>query len=193
MKYYIVVDLEWMSWKNNYYGRFLEKEKRKNWQKKEIIQIGAIKFDKNYKIKKKLNILVKPKINPKLSKYIIKLTHITQESIEKKGLNFADAFKIFCKFTKKSKIICNGNDENIFNENLILNNIKKKIKFFNIKNLLMEIYQIPNKYCSSPFLHSYFGYKINKNITHNALHDCMSIIRSLRKIRFDFDLCKFKY
>ena len=76
MKYYIVVDLEWMSWKNNYYGRFLEKEKRKSWQKKEIIQIGAIKFDKNFKIIKKLNIYVKPKINPKLSKYIIKLTSI---------------------------------------------------------------------------------------------------------------------
>lgn len=193
MKYYIVVDLEWMSWKNNYYGKFLEKEKRKKWQKKEIIQIGAIKFDKNYKIKKKLNILVKPKINPKLSKYIIKLTHITQRSIDKKGLDFKNAFKIFCKFTQKSKIICNGNDEKILNENLILNNIKKKIKFFNIKRFLIEIYQIPSKYCSSPFLQSYFGYKINKSITHNALHDCMSIIRTLRKIRFDFDLCKFKY
>ena len=56
MKHYTVIDLEWTSWKNNYYGKYLEKEKEKM-QKREIIQIGAIKFDKNYNIKDKLNVL----------------------------------------------------------------------------------------------------------------------------------------
>ena len=51
MKVYTLIDLEWTSWKNNYFGRFLENEKRKKWQKKEIIQIGALKFDQNYRIK----------------------------------------------------------------------------------------------------------------------------------------------
>ena len=86
MKYYTVIDLEWTSWKQNYYGKHLEKEKRKKWQKKEIIQIGAIKFDENYKIKKKLNLITKPKINKKLSKYIVDLTSITNTVINKRGI-----------------------------------------------------------------------------------------------------------
>jgi len=65
MKSLIIVDLEWTSWRNN------EKKKiRKRWQKREIIQIGAIKVNNKYKITNKLNIFVKPKFNPILSNYI---------------------------------------------------------------------------------------------------------------------------
>ena len=47
IKIFYILDLEWMTWnrKSNFNPKL-----RKNWQKKEIIQIGAIKFDKNYKI-----------------------------------------------------------------------------------------------------------------------------------------------
>ena len=46
MKKSVILDLEWTSWKGNHCGD--NQEKRKSWQKKEIIQIGAVKFDKNY-------------------------------------------------------------------------------------------------------------------------------------------------
>ena len=72
MKFYTVVDLEWTSWKKIIMGNIL-KRKRKKWQKKEIIQIGAIRFDNNFKIKDKLNLIIKPNINKKLSRYIVKL------------------------------------------------------------------------------------------------------------------------
>ena len=98
MKNYTVIDLEWTSWKNNYFGKYKELEKRELWQKKEIIQIGAIKFNKNFRIKKLLNIIVKPKINKKLSKHIISLTSLTDEIISKKGYNFLDAYKKLIKF-----------------------------------------------------------------------------------------------
>ncbi len=62
MKKYVILDLEWTSWKGNYCGN--NQEKRKSWQKREIIQIGAVKFDKNYKIIDKLNIYVKAMFNP---------------------------------------------------------------------------------------------------------------------------------
>ena len=77
----------------NYHGKYLEKEKRKKWQKKEIIQIGAIRFDNNFKIKDKLNLIIKPNINKKLSRYIVKLTSITDKIVEKKGLDFLDGFR----------------------------------------------------------------------------------------------------
>lgn len=74
------------------------------------------------------------------------------------------------------------------NKNLFFNNIETNVKIFNIKNLLIRKYKIPKKYSHSPFMQSYFGYKINKKKNHNALHDCMSILKSLRKIRFNLNL-----
>lgn len=185
MRNFIIMDLEWTSWHGNYYGKYNQFEKRSAKQKKEIIQIGAIKINKDFKIIKKLNIYVKPKINPKLSRYIIKLTGITQTTIDKKGLNFKDAFNIFQKFTKKNKIICNGADENILKKNLALNKINEAIKITNIKKLLITKYKIPREYCHSPLIQSYFGYKIKKKNSHNAVHDCISILRALRKIKFN--------
>ena len=61
MKEYVILDLEWTSWRGNYFGKNLFFQKRKAWQKKEIIQIGAIKFDKNYKILKRDKVTI-PKI-----------------------------------------------------------------------------------------------------------------------------------
>ena len=185
MKTFVILDLEWTSWAGNYYGKFKQYEKRSAKQKREIIQIGAIKIDKNFKVIRKLNIYIKPKINPKLSKYIIKLTRISQKTVDNKGLDFKDAFNIFYKFIKNSKVISNGNDGEIVNKNLFFNNINKKIKIFNIKNLLIKKYKIPIKYSHSPLMQSYFGYKIKYNKTHNALYDCISILNTLRKIKFN--------
>ena len=76
MKSFIIVDLEWTSWRDN-----SKNKRRKKWQKREIIQIGAIKANNKYKIIDKFNIFVKPKFNPILSNYIKKLTNITQNKI----------------------------------------------------------------------------------------------------------------
>ena len=62
MKKSVVIDLEWTSWRGNYFGKNFLKEKRKKWQKKEIIQIGAIKFDSGFNIIEKFNVYVKPTI-----------------------------------------------------------------------------------------------------------------------------------
>ena len=111
MSFYTLIDLEWTSWKNNYYGKHLEKEKRHSWQKKEIIQIGGLKFNDNYEIKGKLNIIVKPEINKKLSKYITKLTAITDTTIEK-GLKFTKALELLKNF-EKSLLLSNGTDNSV--------------------------------------------------------------------------------
>ena len=97
MKNFVITDFEWTSWKGNYTGKYLEKEKRQKWQKKEIIQIGAIKVNENFKIEKKLNIYVKPVFNPVLSEYIKDLTGLRQSLIDKKGVEFKIAFKSLIK------------------------------------------------------------------------------------------------
>jgi DNA polymerase-3 subunit alpha (Gram-positive type) len=186
MKYYTVVDLEWTSWKKNYYGKHLKKEKREIWQKKEIIQIAAIKFNKYFKIVKKINILVKPKINKKLSGYITKLTSITDRILEIKGINFQDAFKKLKKFSNKSVLFCNGKDSAVLNKNLFYNKIKeKKIIIFNIKKIFKNKYNVPEKYLHSPVIKTFFGYKYNRKKAHNALYDCQSIIFAMKKMNFN--------
>ena len=139
MKYYTVIDLEWTSWDKNYYGKYFEKEKRERWQKKEIIQIGAIKFNKKFKIKDTLNLIIKPRINKKLSKYIINLTSITNEIIQKKGIEFLDGYKKLKKFSNKSFIFSNGEDGMILKKNLNYNNSPdSEIKILNIKKFLKK-------------------------------------------------------
>ena len=193
MTEYTLIDLEWTSWKNNYFGKFLEKEKRKNWQKKEIIQIGAVKFNKNFKIKKLLNIIVKPKINKKLSKHIISLTSLTDEIISKKGYNFLDAYKKLIKFSNNSFLFCNGYDNEVLRENLSYNRSKLKlIKVLNIKKILEKNYQIPKKYLSSPLIKTFFGYKFLPNKAHNAVEDCKSIFLALRKMKFNLNVIEKK-
>ena len=137
MKNYTIIDLEWTSWKNNYFGKYKEFEKRKSWQKKEIIQIGAVKFNENFEVKKLLNIIVKPKINKKLSNHIISLTSLTDRIISKKGFNFLKAYKKLIKFSNNSYLLCNGCDGEVLRKNLKYNRSKiKLIKVLNIKKIL---------------------------------------------------------
>ena len=78
---YIVFDTEFTSWKGSM---------QNNWSKpgehRELVQIGALKIQDG-KIIEKLNLFIKPKINPVLSDYFIKLTGITNEHINKYGQN----------------------------------------------------------------------------------------------------------
>jgi|TARA_B110000438_G_scaffold293197_1_gene332650 inhibitor of KinA sporulation pathway (predicted exonuclease) len=182
MKSFVIVDLEWTSWKNN-----LKKNLREKWQKKEIIQIGAIKVNNKYKVINKINIYVKPKFNPILSDYIKKLTHITQNRIDKNGLTFEKACKKFNSFTKNCKIISNGVDGKVFKENLKYYKLKRKVKIKNIRPLFINKYKIPKKFCNSYLIHTFFGYKLSKNQSHNALWDCKCILKALRKLNFKFN------
>ena len=71
-----IMDLEWTSWDSSEIKNIKE-------PKKEIIQLSLLIF--NLKSMNKLDIIdfyVKPKINPKLSKHIIKLTGLNQKFID---------------------------------------------------------------------------------------------------------------
>ena len=54
----VIFDLEWKSWKGNYKLNNNLKEIRQKWQFKDIIQIGAVKFNyNNFELIDELNIL----------------------------------------------------------------------------------------------------------------------------------------
>jgi inhibitor of KinA sporulation pathway (predicted exonuclease) len=58
-----------------------------------VVQIAAIKVDASdgYRELASWSALVKPRKNPKLSAYFVKLTEITQEQVDNEGVDFTEA------------------------------------------------------------------------------------------------------
>ena len=187
---FIIFDTEFTAWEgsmqNNWSG---ENEHR------EIVQISALKIKKkenNIVITKKINIYVLPRINSNLSNYFIQLTGITQEIIEKKGIPFRKAMAIFYRFCKNEKdekypLYSMGNDYGVLKENLKLNSINKRSRFYKWEKKFHDIRPFFSPYVDTNLYSSgtlYKAFKIipNKSIeVHNASWDCLSLFLSLKK------------
>lgn len=188
---FIILDTEYTSWKGS---------QERNWSKKneykELVQIAAIKIkktQKTLKLVKKLNIYVKPKKNPQLSDYFINLTNISQEMIDEKGIKFKEAMKKIYKFCRNNKnekypVLSYGNDYGIIKENLKLNSINKKSRYYKWEKcfydvrFFFDLFTDSSKYTSGT-IYKAFNIKPNtKESVHNASWDCISIYISLKYI-----------
>ena len=77
-----------------------------------------------------MNIYIKPTITNTLSDYFTDLTGITNEKVQKCGLDFELAMKNLPAFVKNcDHVYSYGNDIDIVMENLKLHNISKKSKY----------------------------------------------------------------
>ena len=125
---FAIIDLEFTSWKGS-----LERDWKLDWEKREIIQIGVVKFSSFNGSLRYKKVYIRPKFNKKLSFYIQRLTKINQNIINTQGKDFKSAIEEITFFFRDVKyIFCNGLDKEIFVENFIFHKIKKKIF---IKNL----------------------------------------------------------
>lgn len=188
---FIIFDTEYTSWKGcQEYG----------WQgnqKKEVVQISAIKVSDNLDIISEFGAFCKPQVNPVLSDYFINLTHITNDKIKTEGRLFSDVYKDFEEFIEDN--ICYSHswgtdyfyktDGQVLEENLRLYNlsVKKDIIYRNIAPIFKELYmkhKIQVKSQSSGEICRILGIeknleKMNLNI-HNALYDVYSIYEGLK-------------
>lgn len=188
---FIIFDTEFTAWKGS---------QERDWsgenEERELVQIGALKVKKlktTIKVVKKLNIYIKPRINPILSDYFKNLTGIEQSTIDEKGRGFREAMKIFYRFCKnkngeKFNLYSFGNDYHVIKENLKLNSINKKSKFYKWERKFFDItpffepYVNVKKY-SSGTLYKAFNIKPkSKSSVHNALWDGISLFISLKHI-----------
>ena len=102
-------------------------------------------------------------------------------------MTFAQSYKVVKKFCKGTKILSNGDDKSIMKINLDYNNlIDRKLNIINIKKILKLKYKIPKKFIYSSVIHTFFGYKLKKNTMHNAMHDCLNVLKVLKKTKFIF-------
>lgn len=191
---FIIFDTEYTTWpgcqEHGWHGN----------QKKEIVQISALKVSNDLRVLDEFNVLCKPIINPVLSDYFTSLTHITNAQVKKNGIFFPLAYKKFESFIKDN--ICyshawgldflNKADGAIIKENLSLNNLSptQKIVYKNIAPVFSELYKKHNikiQNQSSGQIVKLLG--IEKNIkhlnldTHNAFYDTHSILEGLKFFR----------
>ena len=188
---FVIFDTEYTTWpgcqENGWTGN----------QKKEIVQIAALKVSDKLKLINEFNVLCKPIINPVLSEYFTKLTHITNEQVKKHGESFISAYQKFEVFVGDD--ICyshswgtdffNEADGQIVKENISLNKIdhSKTIIYRNIAPIFFQLYKKKNihitKQCSGEIC-KLLGIEENLNQlnldTHNAFYDVYSILEGLK-------------
>lgn len=116
----VIFDLEWTAWPDSM---------RTGWadpaRPPEIIQIGAVRvaMDDGCAECDSFSAFVRPKINPKLSDYIMDLTNIRQTDIDSAGVDFPSALAAFTAFIGSGgdDVGCYGGDGQYIAHNCALN------------------------------------------------------------------------
>ncbi|MEP0336641.1 MAG: 3'-5' exonuclease [Alphaproteobacteria bacterium] len=95
----IVMDLEWTAW---------EGARQRTWsgpgEEMEVVQIGAVRLADTPGLEElgAFEILVRPRINPTLDRYFTDLTGITQDRLDREGVDLKVALGEFAKFIAPS-------------------------------------------------------------------------------------------
>lgn len=180
-KQIIFYDMEFTTWEGAMANNWGE-----DWQYREVVQIAACRFDLDtLEEVEEFDILVKPKINPILSDFFMSLTGLSNEQVQKDGLDFPDAFHTFKKFIGNDTSACYGLDHVVMRENCTLNNMpdtEQDFDSFNIGPWFQEHGAAcgVTKTTNSGKLAATMGAPINSIQEHNALHDVRSICAAYR-------------
>src|SRR5262245_14490628 len=110
----IVFDLEFTAWEGSMESRWTREGEHT-----EIVQIGAVKLDaETLTITGEFELLVRPRVNPVLSRYLIGLTGISNEMLDERAVDFITAYRSFLEFVGPAPIWAFGRDDLIFADNL---------------------------------------------------------------------------
>lgn len=178
----VLYDTEFTSWPG-----FLEPGFKAPGRYPEVIQIGAVRIDAagDFAERDALDILMLPRVNVKLSDYIIDLTGITQARLEKAGIQFAYALDIFLNFVGDSTPLFSfGMDGVIMRENCRLQDLPEPPLFdteINLKAMLADA-GLVEMIAKSSGLPALFGLE-PEHRGHDALADARAVVRVLRYLR----------
>ncbi len=79
----------------------------------EIIQIGAVKYDKNLKYKASFNRYIKPNVYDGVDKKVVQITGITKEHLLRFGIPFTEAFREFKTFIGHDSVLLSWGPQDI--------------------------------------------------------------------------------
>lgn len=180
----VLLDLECTSW---------EGAASRGWsgpgEYRELVQFGAVLADtKNFTEISSFATLVKPRLNPELSEYFINLTHITQEEVDRQGVDFSVCLEDFrhwscgirqfyCFDNKAGRLF----DLDVLLENCDLCGIEfpfDPADFSNINEIFWKYGYDIKQSGSSP---AAFGLEIPAR-PHNALNDTRGLLTALKEL-----------
>lgn len=110
---FIVYDLEYTAW---------EGSRKHGWSRdgehREIVQIGAVRVSDDFHETDFADILVRPRLNPVLSDYFVRLTGLTQARIDAEGTDIGEALARLAAFAgPDATLISNGRDPDVIADN----------------------------------------------------------------------------
>ena len=120
MENYIVLDLEWNQSPNG-------KEGTVEHLPFEIIEIGAVKLDREFQVISQFHGLIKPKVYTSLHFKILEVVHMDMEELERKGRDFTDIIREFWEWCGKDGIICTWGS-------MDLTELQRNISYYGMKN-----------------------------------------------------------
>ncbi|OHA19910.1 MAG: hypothetical protein A2836_00100 [Candidatus Taylorbacteria bacterium RIFCSPHIGHO2_01_FULL_45_63] len=173
----ILFDLEYTSWEGS-----MARDWSGEGEYREIVDIGAIRFNtKTGAEESRFQRFVKPKKNPKLSDYFIKLTRITQANVDRKGVSFEQALEEFREWSGNYPIYSFGSDGKTLKENCGLYGVAWPFqdgRFFDVREIFKNAGIVTENYMSSTIIEA-FGQK-SKHRGHTGLNDVRTIADALR-------------
>ncbi|MGH6870727.1 MAG: exonuclease domain-containing protein [Rhizomicrobium sp.] len=116
MPHATVFDLEFTAWPGSLARRWLGPG-----EFKELVQIGAVKLDaRTFAPLAEFEAVVRPRVNPVLSDYLVELTGVTNRALAERGVDFTDAYRAFVEFAAGGTVCAFGRDDFVFAENIRL-------------------------------------------------------------------------
>ena len=151
---------------------------------REIVEIGAVRVNGDtLEELAALDIIVKPKINPILSDYFIRLTAITKERVDAEGVPFAEAIGRFAAWCGERVLYCFGRDQDVLVENCALAGISFPLAGADFRNArdIFERHGVPPGKFSSGNILKAFGLEPRQR-PHGALNDARGILDGFREL-----------
>lgn len=116
----VLFDLEYTAWEGSMAARWLRPG-----EFREVVQIGAVKIDPvTLASLGEFEVLIRPRVNAKLSAYFEKLTGITNGMLIARGVDFADAYRRFAAFAQDTVTVSFGRDDRLLLHNIGLYGLK---------------------------------------------------------------------
>jgi inhibitor of KinA sporulation pathway (predicted exonuclease) len=150
---------------------------------REVVQIGAIIVDAETFVERaSFGVLIKPVLNPTLSSYFEGLTRITNERLEREGVDLATGVTRFLAFAGKRPMHAYGRDDRIIAANAVL--LAKpgiwpaRREAFNLRDWLVEV-GVPLAGIHSGELAKHVG-ATAQGIAHDAVTDSRSLAEAVR-------------
>lgn len=174
---FVIFDLEYTAWEGS-----LEKGWSGPNEHKEVVQIAALKVGAQ-KLEEldSFDVIVRPAINPKLSDFFIGLTGITQERVDKEGVNYEAAIKRFAAWVGELPLYSFGQDSLVLESNCKLANMDLPFapeRFLDVREYFKE-HGIPaEEYYSSTIVRA-FGVEPARR-GHDAFNDVRTVLDGLR-------------